>query len=508
MAETEKGPEACRGERGGPSIEPRVGDGPCVPPQSAPAEIPALIGDRSLPYQSMARTPLVGYHGGIVGHMTATPALLVHQDGSTGAEHLEAMPIRELLAVFARAATLLRSGSPDGWSAETHAHAVCLTSGLPLAMVRAWTIGVLPDALERMDAVIQSQIGVPIDSLDRGWYEAGERTIGLVPRTARAGFVMPGNHPATHISWLTALSAKIPVLVRPSALDVFTPYRLLTALRAAGLPEGAASFVPGGHELAEAVVAATARSVVFGGETLRRRYAGLSHVQLHGPGRSKALVCADAAAETVVDPLARLILDDGGRGCINASAVVVEGPPAKARALGEAVAARLRAVPPLPPLDPAARLASAASEAEALAHDQIIRAAIGQGAVDLSGHGDEPRIAHVGGAHILRPTVLLVDDPGARIFGTELPFPFVVFSPSSSRLLSLRVCASSLAVVIFGGDGDADSLPTQLLRLPGVRKVYAGGALSTEFDPLEPHEGYILDFLLEKKAYRRAVAPR
>jgi len=481
-------------------------DAPCVLPQQMPVDVPALVGERSTPYQSLARKPLVGYNGDVLGHMTVTPALLVHQDGPTGAQALEAMPMRALLDVFCRAAALMRSGSPDGWGPETHARAVCLTSGLPLAMVRAWTIGFLPDALERMDAVIESQIGVPVDVLDRGWYGTGGRTVGLVPRTARAGFVMPGNHPATHISWLTALSAKIPVLVRPSALDVFTPYRLLMALAAAGLPAGAASFVPGGHELTEAIVAATGRSVVFGGEALRRRYAGVSHVQLHGPGRSKALVCADAATEDVVEPLTRMILDGGGRGCINASAVVVEGPAVKARALAEAVAARLAAVPLRPPLDPEARLASASSEAEAQACNEIIHAALGQGAVDLSGYGEASRIVRVDGAHILRPTVLLVLDPTAAIFGTELPFPFVVFAPSSARLQSLRACASSLAVVVFGGDGerDADTLPTQILRLPGVRKVYAGGALSTEFDPLEPHEGYILDFLLEKKAYRRA----
>jgi hypothetical protein len=35
-----------------------------------------------------------------------------------------------------------------------------------------------------------------------------------------------------------------------------------------------------------------------------------------------------------------------------------------------------------------------------------------------------------------------------------------------------------------------------------VDKVFDSGALSTEFDPREPHEGYLLDFLYQKKAIR------
>ncbi len=56
------------------------------------------------------------------------------------------------------------------------------------------------------------------------------------------------------------------------------------------------------------------------------------------------------------------------------------------------------------------------------------------------------------------------------------------------------------SLVVAAGD-DMD-LTRALLFEPTIDKVYSGGSLSLEFDPREPREGFLANFLFEKKAFR------
>ena len=62
-----------------------------------------------------------------------------------------------------------------------------------------------------------------------------------------------------------------------------------------------------------------------------------------------------------------------------------------------------------------------------------------------------------------------------------------------------HAAGNSLAVVLAGDD---EALAEELLLEPTIDKVFGSGALSTEFDPREPHEGFLMDFLYQKKAIR------
>ncbi len=103
----------------------------------------------------------------------------------------------------------------------------------------------------------------------------------------------------------------------------------------------------------------------------------------------------------------------------------------------------------------------------------------------------------------MRPTVIEVPSPRHPLFGLELPFPFVVFAPARSREETLDAAGNSLVAAIAGSD---ETLTRTLFLDPTIDKVYEGGALSTEFDPREPHEGFLLDFLYQKKALRSGIA--
>jgi hypothetical protein len=458
--------------------------------------IPAMIGRGRDGYRSLERQTLVGFDGSLVSEATITPAVLIHDIGRKTSPGLRSLPIRDLLDILARAADVFSTGTPDGLASEAYVRNATLTSGLPLSITRNQTLGVYPQALRMIGRFLEVQSPGGLEVFDTGFYEAGGIRIGLVPRGRNVGFVMPGNHPSTHFLWLLALAMKVPAIVRPSVDDLFTPYRLVMSFLEAGLPEDAIAFVPGGHDLVDVVVQSCSLAVLFGTQQLADRYASNRNVRIHGPGRSKVVVLEDADFEQTVKLISRLVMDDAGRGCINGSAVVVEGSTGR---LAAAVAAALEAVPVMSPLEEGAQLGSV-RPAEAAAYNAMIDGCLGSNARELT-PGREARVATVDGVTVMRPVVVEVASFQHPLFGMELPFPFVVFT-SASRQELVRAASHSLAVVVVGRD---EALMKELLLEPTVDKVFGGGALSTEFDPREPHEGYLLDFLYQKKGIRSGV---
>ena len=456
--------------------------------------IPALVGKGREGYKSIERQALTGFDGSPLAEATITPPLLVHELARKRSTSLRSLPIREVLDVFQRAADIFATGRADGLEPEAYVRNASLSSGLPLSIVRKQTLGLFPPAFRMMDRFLRVQSPCGLEVFDRYFYDAGGIRVGLTPRGRNVGFVMPGNHPSTHLMWVCALAMKVPVVLRPSNDDLFTPYRLVTAFLEAGLPEEAIAFVPGGHDLVDPIVQACSLSVLFGGQQLADRYAPNRNVKIHGPGRSKVVVLADADFEQTVRLISRLVLDDAGRGCINGSAVIVEGSAGR---LAAAVAAALEKVPVQSPLAEGAQL-GAVRMAEAEAYSALIDSRLGSGAIEHT-PGRAGRVATVNGVPIMRPTVIEVDLFEHPLFGMELPFPFVVFAPVRSRQDLLRAACNSLAVVVAGED---DTLAQDLLLEPTIDKVFGSGALSTEFDPREPHEGFLLDFLFQKKAIR------
>lgn len=456
--------------------------------------IPALIGKGRDGYRSIERRAVTGFDGSVLAEATITPPVLIHEIARRKSTALRSLPIRDVLRVFERAADIFAAGRPDGLEPEAFVRSASLSSGLPLSIVRKQTLGLFPPAFRMMDRFLRVQSPCGLEVFDRFFYDAGGIRVGMTPRGRNVGFVMPGNHPSTHLMWLCALAMKVPVVLRPSNEDLFTPYRLVTAFLEAGLPEEAIAFVPGGHDLVDPLVQSCALSVLFGGQQLADRYAASRNVRIHGPGRSKIVVLAEADFDETVHLITRLVMDDAGRGCINGSAVIVEG---RAGSLAAAVAAALRQVPSQSPLAEGAQL-GAVSAAEAAAYSGMIDSRLGIGVTEHT-PGPAGRVATVDGVRMMRPTVIEVDSFEHPLFGVELPFPFVVFASAHSRQELLRAARHSLAVVIAGED---DALTQDLLLEPSIDKVFGNGALSTEFDPREPHEGFLVDFLFQKKAIR------
>ena len=167
--------------------------------------IPALLGKGREGYKSIERKALIGFDGSPLGEATITPPLLVHEVARRKSTALGALPIRSVLEIFRRAADIFEKGRPDGLEPDAYVRHASLSSGLPLSIVRTQTIGLFPSALRMMGQFLEVQSPSGLDVFDRYYYDAGGIRVGMTPRGRNVGFVMPGNHPSTHLMWVCAL---------------------------------------------------------------------------------------------------------------------------------------------------------------------------------------------------------------------------------------------------------------------------------------------------------------
>src|SRR6185369_3230348 len=181
--------------------------------------------------------------------------------------------------------------------------------------------------------------------LDRGHGNQFGTRLSFFPATKALGLVMPSNSPAVNSLWLPAVPLKIPVVIKPGRDETWTPYRLVQAFIAAGCPAEAFGFYPTDHEGAAEILKSCGRALIFGDEATTQQYANNSAIQIHGPGWSKILIGDDCIENwrDYIDVMVSSISDNGGRSCINASAVVV---PKYAAEIAEALAQKLGPIQP------------------------------------------------------------------------------------------------------------------------------------------------------------------
>ncbi|MGW9045362.1 aldehyde dehydrogenase family protein [Streptomyces lydicus] len=389
--------------------------------------------------------------------------------------------------VIAAAGRLFATATLDGERPEDYCHAVARTAGLPLATARA--------ALRLFEsgaaAIADGAAGQRPTAVAAGypWPGGAPATAPGAVWTRRGDILAvlaPGNHPGPHLEWLTALALGYRVAVRPSRRDPFTPARLLHALRAAGLDPAHCALVPGGHEAGDALVAAADRSVVFGGEDVVRRYGADTSVFLQGPGRSKILLAEDADWRGHLDVIEESLTSGGGLGCVNATALLVEGDP---RPVAEALAARLARLPARRPEDPDAVLPVAPLARAHALRDHLARRAAGTEAL----LGADGLVADLGdGSAALRPALHLVADPRDPVLGAEMPFPCLWVAPWDRRD-GLGPLRHSLALMTLTAD---TGLVAAAIGDPTIRNVFLGTCPTSTYVPGLPHDGHLAEFLM------------
>jgi acyl-CoA reductase-like NAD-dependent aldehyde dehydrogenase len=224
-----------------------------------------------------------------------------------------------------------------------------------------------------------------------------------------------------------------------------------------------------------------------------RKYAGYSTMLPQGPGRSNILLTAEVDWREHLDVIVASISHEGGRACVNTTAVFVQGDTAP---LARAIAERLAAIPSLPPEDEHAVL-PVLPLADAQKLEQYLLA---KAAGTVSWLGGDGVVDDLGdGSAVLRPAVHELDRPGAEQAGVELSFPCVWVAPWTPEA-GLEPLRETLVLTAITDD---THLVDGLVAEPTIANVYVGDHPTYWIEPGIPHDGYLAEFLMRTKAVIR-----
>ena len=415
--------------------------------------------------------------------------------------------VAQLIERSARAGELFLNGSlPLGdqghtQSADDYVRTLSATSGLPHVMVRR-NMAKIHHALTNLGFVLNGlSRGLDLGILDRGMGEQFGTKLAFAPTCQALGLVMPSNSPAVNSLWLPAVALKTPVILKPGKEEPWTPYRLIQAFIAAGVPAEAFGFYPTDHEGAATILQQCGRALIFGDQSTTQQYANNPAIQVHGPGWSKILVGADCVENwrEYLDVMVSSISDNGGRSCINASAIVV---PSHAVEIADALAQRLGPIEPTAPDDENARLSGFANPKMADYIDaQIEEGLKTPGAEDVTAryrHG--PRKVVCEGGTYLRPTIVRCDSFQQPLANREFlcPYASVVQAPQPEMLGQIGY---SLAVTAITKD---PAFIEALQAFPQIERLNIGPVSTMKISWDQPHEGNMFEFLWRRRSIERA----
>jgi len=304
---------------------------------------------------------------------------------------------------------------------------------------------------------------------------------------------VPGNFPTMAAEWLQVLGARRPVVVITSDGDPVVSCLIAAALYGAGLPADALSVCHGPAP----TVWRGADQLVWPGEDVPSGVA-TNRVKTYHFGRSKAILLSDGAGPETWQRLTRLAFEGSGRLCTNLSSLAVIGDWHDATAAARELALGFADIPLLDLDDRVARVPAWPDTNAAETVETAIKREIAAQAVDITEQVvGGPLLVQRAGDTFLRPTVLLtqVESP---LFGTELPFPFVAVAPVA-RDQVLDAVRNSLIVSVLDANGSDAELLEDLAAEPTISKVFAGDHFDRGYEPTDPHEGYLSDFLFQKK---------
>jgi acyl-CoA reductase-like NAD-dependent aldehyde dehydrogenase len=461
------------------------------------------------PYNSLEKASLVHHvTGEPVAEVSQVNGGLIARDLNKVAaarRELQAIPINALLEMCREAADQFIGGTlPCGDAAQTsddYVRSVSATTGSPMVFCRR-NASKVEYVLRNMETILGGLTrGLDLSILDSGHGVQDGRTQCFFAAANAFGAVLPSNSPGVHSLWVPAIALKMPLVLKPGREEPWTPFRLLQAFQKAGVPAAALSFFPTDHGGASEVLRGCGRSMLFGDSTTTDSYKNDPRVELHGPGFSKVLLGADVADNwrEFVDLIVESIAANGGRSCINASAIWT---PSHGRELAEALAARLAKVKARPWDDPQAELAAFANAevAERISGlvDNLMET---PGAADVTEkHRGGPRLVKEGRIAWLLPTIVKCDSYEHPLANKEFLFPFasVIECPQGEMLKHI---GPSLVVSAITED---EEFTRALLDSPHVERLNVGPIPTTRLSWDQPHEGNLFTHLYRQRAFQQA----
>jgi hypothetical protein len=468
--------------------------------------IPVLRGGR--PYESLEKAEIKSVRTGEpVAVISQCNAGMVRRDlRRQNRDALKALTVSQLLQISREAGKLFMGGDlplGDGatQSPEQYIDSLSHTSGLPFALIRR-NMAKINQVFTEMGTIIAGLTrGMDPSVIDRGFGEQAGVPVSYFAATNSLGVVLPSNSPGVNSLWMPAIAMKVPVVLKPGREEPWTPFRIIQAFIAAGCPPEAFSFYPTDHEGSGAVMESCGRALIFGDVSTVERYAGNPAVSVHGPGWSKIIIGEDEIENwpQYVDLIASSIADNGGRSCVNASAVLV---PRYADEIADAVARKLAEIQPCSAADERAVLSGFANPKMAEYIDSTLEQDLAvPGVEDVTArYRTGPRKVELDGCTFLHPTLVRCDSWDHPLANREFLFPYasVVEMPQSKML---EVMGSSLVV---SGITKDPTFTEQLIESPNIDRLNLGPLPTTRVQWDQPHEGNLFEFLYRRRAIQRA----
>jgi acyl-CoA reductase-like NAD-dependent aldehyde dehydrogenase len=460
-------------------------------------------------YRSLDTVELEAAAVGTVFTHTANPGLirrdLLNIEKSRAA--LNEVPAETLADYCEKAAELfLHEELPLGdhsQGAQDYVESLSALTKLPYTLVRM-NMGKIHAAMSQIRTVISGLTrGIPLELFDRGLTSLDDLDVNFYPVTSALGVSLPSNAPAVNSLWLPAPVLKIPVLLKPGREDPFTPFRIVQALIAAGFPREAFGFYPTTHEGGDTILMTCGRGIAFGSDATVRKYAGFPSIQVHGTGRSKVLIGEDYVGKWTehTRTLVESISANGGRSCINTSAILI---PSGREEIADAIARDLATIEPLPRDHKDALLCGFSNTEWAGSINDLIDEHLKvEGAEDVTArYRNGSRLIETHGQTYLRPTLISCADPDHPLANTEFMFPFASVTEIPQERM-LREIGETLVVSAWT---DNPAWIRQLMNSPDIERLNIGPFPTNRVQWEQPHEGNLFEFLYRRRAIQGNLA--
>ncbi|HJP90771.1 MAG TPA: aldehyde dehydrogenase family protein [Pyrinomonadaceae bacterium] len=431
---------------------------------------------------------------------------LIRRDLSHQQTSLNRFSTRELVNICARAADHFVDDSlplgDTGQTPEDCVKQVSATTGLPYVLARRNMLKI-KSMLANMESVLNGLTrNLDWDVLDRGFGEHEGHSLSFFPRTQSLGAVLPNNSPGVHSLWIPAFPLRIPLVLKPGSAEPWTPYRIIQSLIKAGAPREAFSFYPADHAGAGEILRGCGRSLLFGDASTTGIWQNDPRVEIHGPGYSKIIIGEDCVDdwEQYLDVMIASIADNGGRSCVNASAIWA---PAHVEEISEALSKRLAQIIPRAADDEDAQLAPFVEPQVATRINTILEQGLTEpGARDVTAaYRDGERLVNWNNCSYLLPTILLceTDHPLAM---KEFLFPFASVVKVNQNEIAQQL-GPTLVVTAITKD---PKLIQTLVASPRIDRLNIGALPTNQVSWDQPHEGNLFEHLYARRAFQQAVA--
>ncbi|HEY2589767.1 MAG TPA: aldehyde dehydrogenase family protein [Tepidisphaeraceae bacterium] len=454
------------------------------------------------PYESVDKITIVHHATGepVAAVSQANPGLISRDVNRWDADVLEQFTVRELIAMSKRAADLLMNGTlPAGDAKQTfddYVKSLSATTGMPYSYCRL-NAKKIHRVLDEMDVILAGLTrGFDLSILDKGYGNDEGRTLSWFREARTFGAVLPSNSPGVHSLWIPAIAMKTPIVLKPGREEPWTPLRVIEALAAAGVPREAFGFYPTDHGGASTLLQVVDRAMLFGDASTTKAWAHDPRIELHGPGYSKVILGEDAADEweKQVDLIVASISANGGRSCINASAVWT---PKNADKIADAIARKLATIKALPADDSNAQIAGFANSQMATRISAMIDGAL-PGARELTAEfRDSPRLVQIGRVAYLLPTIIRCDREHP-LATKEFLFPYASVIECPQAEIPDAIGPTLVATVLTKDKNFARAM----MAAENIDRLNIGAIPTYQLSWDQPHEGNLFEHLYRQRAFQ------